>query len=173
MQGREKAGWLGKGSALSVSGIRLRDSWKDDGREFNMTQTSAVRCRRKGKGGDHSMAQDMTTADALTRHVFGPGDPSVSLLDIGRFPPGWVEEYRLLLGAAAEEWAAAPVWPRHMVGALHFALTHLRVRYSAWQGFGGGGRRDEDTERELCRVEAPTLLFFARAFPRQEPRNTE
>jgi hypothetical protein len=115
------------------------------------------------------MAQDMAAADALTRHVFGPGDPSVSLLGNGRFPPGWVEEYRRLLAAVAAEWAAAPSWPRHMVGALHYALTHLRVRYSAWRCSGDGSQRDEDTERELSRVEAPTRLLFARAFPSQDP----
>jgi hypothetical protein len=118
------------------------------------------------------MAQDMAAADTLTRHVFGPGDPSVSLLEAGRFPAGWVEEYRRLLELVAEEWAAAPAWPRHMVGALHYALTHLRVRYAAWQSFAEG-RRDEDTERELSRVEAPTRILFARAFPTQEPRHAE
>ena len=116
------------------------------------------------------MAQDMAAADALTRHVFGSGDASASLLDSGRFPPGWVEEYRRLLEAVAQEWGTAPVWPRHLVGALHYALTHLRVRYSAWQGLAGGGRRDEEAERELARVEGPTRLFFAQAFPPQEPR---
>jgi hypothetical protein len=119
------------------------------------------------------MAQDTAAADALTRHVFGPADPSVPLLESGRFPPGWVEEYRHLLEAVAEECAAAPAWPRHMVGALHYALTHLRVRYTAWQQFGDGGRRNEETERELSRVEAPTRLFFARAFPLQEPGRAE
>lgn len=119
------------------------------------------------------MAQDMAAAEALTRHVFGPSDPSVSLLDSGRFPPGWVEKYRHILETVAKEWAVAPVWPRHMVGALHYALTHLRVRYSAWQGFGSGGRRDEETERELSRVEAPTRILFAQAFPPQEPRHAE
>jgi hypothetical protein len=118
------------------------------------------------------MAQDVAAADAITRHVFGPGDPSVSLLESGRFPPGWVEEYRHLLELVAEEWAAAPAWPRHMVGALHYALTHLRVRYNAWQSFAGG-RQYEDTERELSRIEAPTLILFARAFPPQEPKHAE
>jgi hypothetical protein len=119
------------------------------------------------------MAQEKAASDALTRHVFGPADPSVSLLEAGRFPPGWVEEYRRLLAVVAEEWAAAPAWPRHMVGALHYALTHLRVRYSARQRFEGGGRRDEETERELSRVEAPTRIVFARAFPPEEPRHAE
>jgi hypothetical protein len=45
--------------------------------------------------------------------------------------------------------------------------SHLRLRYSAWQGFSGG-RRDEDTERQLALVEAPTLIFFDRALPCQE-----
>ena len=115
------------------------------------------------------MAQDTGAADALAGHVFGPGDPSASLVESGRFPPGWADEYRRLLARVAEEWADAPAWPRHMVGALHFALTHLRVRYSAWQGFEGDGRRDEQTERELSWVEAPTRIMFARAFPPQEP----
>ena len=114
------------------------------------------------------MAQDIAAADALAQHVLGLGDPSVTLLNTGKFPAGWVVEYRRLLERAAEEWAEDPLWPRYMVGALHFALTHLRVRYSAWQLLDGGGRRDEDTERELSQVEAPTRLFFARAFPAAE-----
>lgn len=63
------------------------------------------------------MAQGIESADALTKHVFGPSDPSVSLLDTGRFPPGWVDEYRRLLAVVAEEWGTAPNWPRPMVGA--------------------------------------------------------
>jgi hypothetical protein len=114
-----------------------------------------------------SMAQDMAAADALTQHVFGPSDPSAALVDSGRFPPGWVEEYRRRLDRVAAEWADAPTWPRYMVGALHYALTHLRVRYSAWQAFDRNGRRDEGTEQDLCRVEAPTRILLARAFPPQ------
>jgi hypothetical protein len=114
------------------------------------------------------MAHDMSAADALTHHVFGPADPSPSLVETGRFPPGWVEEYRRLLAVVAEEWAQAPDWPRHLVGALHYALTHLRVRYLAWQGLGGGCP-EECTERALSQVEAPTRILFARAFPSQQP----
>jgi hypothetical protein len=69
------------------------------------------------------MGEDMAAADALAGHVFGHEDPSASLVENGRFPPGWVEEYRRLLHVAEEEWARAPVWPRHLVGALHYALT--------------------------------------------------
>jgi hypothetical protein len=116
------------------------------------------------------MDQDIAAADALTRHVFGPSDPSVTLLESGRFPPGWVEEYRRLLTVVAKELGQAPVWSRHMVGALHYALTHLRVRYSSWQRIKGSIRRNEDTERELSRVEAATRILFARAFPPQDQK---
>ncbi|AWM36253.1 hypothetical protein GobsT_59650 [Gemmata obscuriglobus] len=110
------------------------------------------------------MTQGVGAADALTRHVFGPPDPSPALVESGRFPSSWVSEYRRLLHAVTDEWASAPAWPRHLVGALHYALTHLRVRYEAWRSIEGG-RRDEGTERELSEVEALTRLLFARAFP--------
>lgn len=113
------------------------------------------------------MTRDTATADALTRHVFGPADPSAALVELGRFPPGWATEYGRLLAAVSAEWGAAPAWPRHLVGALHYALTHLRVRYETWRRFEGG-RRDEGTERELIEVEAPTRILFARAFPPAE-----
>lgn len=117
------------------------------------------------------MPQDMVVADALTQHVFGPSDPSAALVESGRFPPGWVDEYRQRLDRVVAEWAEAPTWPRYMVGALHYALTHLRTRYLAWQAFNG--RRDEGTEQDLCRVEGLTRILFARAFSRDAQKSAE
>jgi len=57
------------------------------------------------------------------------------------------------------------------VGALHYALTHRRVRNEAWVGVRGG-RRDEETKRELPRVD-PDRNFTARAFPFSEPKHAE
>jgi len=103
------------------------------------------------------MTQDSAVAEGFVRHVFGPADPSVSLLEYGRFPSGWVEEYRRLLKSLTESVASAPMWPRPMVSALHYALTHLRTRYCAWQKLDSD-RRNDQTELDLSRVEAPTLL---------------
>jgi hypothetical protein len=111
----------------------------------------------------------MATANALFEHVLGAGDPSQQLLDHGRLPDGWVEQYRQLLATAEAEWVDETMWPRPMVVALYYALTHLDVRYAAWRAFQGG-RRDEATERELASVTGPTRLFFARAFPKDSGR---
>jgi hypothetical protein len=110
------------------------------------------------------MARDMAVADALAQHVLGPGDPSGQLIEEGKFPPGWAEEYRRLLRLAELEWLGEPLWPRSLVAAMHYTLIYLDVRYSAWRSHGGGGHRNEVTERDLARVTGPTRLFFARAF---------
>lgn len=111
------------------------------------------------------MARDMAMANALFEHVLGAGDPSQQLVDHGRLPDGWADEYRRLLAVAEAEWLEESFWPRPMVVALYYALTHLDVRYAAWRSFEGG-RRDEATEQELATVTGPTRIFFAKAFPK-------
>ena len=98
------------------------------------------------------MTRDMAVADSLYNHVFGPGDPNSCLVDKGKLPEGWAEEYRRLLRLAEQEWLGEPLWPRALVTAIYWALTHLDVRYRAWQSIEGGGRRDEQTERDLASV---------------------
>ena len=75
------------------------------------------------------MAKEMTIAAALHKHVFGPDDPSDMLVDAGRFPMGWVKEYRRLLRLVEVEWLSEPLWPRDLVVALYYVATHLELRY--------------------------------------------
>lgn len=103
-------------------------------------------------------------AEALYQHVFGVANPSGSLVDTGRLPPGWADEYRRLLERAEAEWLDEPMWPRCLAAAMYYVVTHLDVRYRAWCSFEGGGRRNEETERQLAAVSAPTRIFFAKAF---------
>jgi hypothetical protein len=110
------------------------------------------------------MAQDMTVAEAIYQHVLGTGDPSSQLAERGELPPGWAQEYRRLLALARAEWLAQPLWPRCLVAAMHYALLYLDIRYAAWRSSGGGGHRNEETERELASVTAPTRIFFAQTF---------
>ena len=106
----------------------------------------------------------MEVAEALYQHVLGTGDPSVQLVEHGELPPGWAQEYRRLLTLAEAEWLAQQLWPRRLIAAMHYALLYLDIRYAAWRSFGGGGRRNEETERELASVTAPTRIFFAQSF---------
>jgi len=122
-----------------------------------MTTLDFVRVRSE-------MVQAMTVAEAIYQHVLGTGDPSASLVERGEFPAGWAQEYRRLLALAGAEYLAQPLWPRCLVTAMHYARLYLEVRYAAWQGFEGGGRRNEETERELASVMAPTRIFFAQSF---------
>ena len=110
------------------------------------------------------MAQDMAVAEAMYQHVLGTGDPSLRPLEEGKLPLGWAPEYRRLLQVAEAEWLSQPVWPRRLVAAMHYVLIYLDIRYSAWRSLGGGERRNEETERELVTVTAPTRIFFARSF---------
>jgi hypothetical protein len=111
----------------------------------------------------------MAIADALYEHVFGAADPTRRLVEEGKLPDGWAEEYRRLLALAEHEWLGEPLWPRSLVTAIYWALTHLDIRYRAWQSFEGGGRRDDVTERELASICGPTRLFFVRWMPRSRP----
>ena len=98
--------------------------------------------------------------DALFELVFGAGDPTEHLVDHGKLPDGWAEEYTRLLGLAEHEWSKKPLWPRSLATAIYWVSTHLEVRYLAWQASGGAMQRNEQTERELASVCFHSRVFF-------------
>ncbi len=62
---------------------------------------------------------------------------------------------------AHNEWHAEMLWPRELVAAIHVASFYFGIRYDAWRAFGGG-RRNEQTERELASLRTPSELFLIR-----------
>ena len=119
--------------------------------------------------GRHPVARNMAVADALYEHVLGAGDPTGRLVEEGKLPDGWAEEYGRLLALAEHEWLGRPLWTRTLVTAIYWALTHLDIRYRAWQNAESGGKRDEVTERELASICGPTRFFFIRWMPLSRP----
>jgi hypothetical protein len=95
--------------------------------------------------------------DRLGDHVFGGNGPTQSLLNDGRLPDGWANEYLDLLRIAAEQWQHRPMWPRELVAAINFASCYLNLRYDAWCVTND---RNENTERELASLRSPSELFL-------------
>jgi hypothetical protein len=95
----------------------------------------------------------------LREHVLGENGPTQSLLDEGRLPVGWAEEYLKLLRIATERWQHQPLWPRELVAAIHFASWYLPLRYDVWRALHNRSR-NETTERELASLRSPSELFL-------------
>jgi hypothetical protein len=88
------------------------------------------------------------------------------LLQEGRFPEGWVAEYRRLLKVAHNEWHAEMLWPRELVAAIHVTSFYLGIRYDAWRTFERD-RRNEQTEQELTSLRTPSELFLIQWIQRE------
>lgn len=106
----------------------------------------------------------MDSATALFDLVFRNGQANASLIDKGTFPDGWVDEYLRLLDIAKTQYSNHETWPRSLVGALYFTLTHLPLRYEVWQQRVGRQERNLETERRLERLAGPTRVFLAMSF---------
>jgi len=73
--------------------------------------------------------------DDLFEHCLGDQSPSHTLLNIGSFPGGWVDQYFRLLAAASGKWGWDAAVPMKASAAVHFASMYLHLRYKAWAGF--------------------------------------
>lgn len=101
--------------------------------------------------------KDQLTVDRLRDHVFGENGPTQSLLNDGRLPDRWANDYLDLLRIATEHWQHQPMWPRELVAAIHFTSWYLNLRYDAWCATND---RNENTERELASLRSPSELFL-------------
>lgn len=97
--------------------------------------------------------------DRLREHVLGEKGPTCSLINEGRLPVGWMEEYLELLRIATKQWQHQRLWPRELVTAIHFASWYLHLRYDAWRALHNRNR-NETTERELGSIRSHSELFL-------------
>src|SRR5688572_14172459 len=93
----------------------------------------------------------------LAAHVFGDGSPCRAILERGKFPNGWTDEYLRLLRIASDEWRDKALWPQNLVSAVHFASWYLPLRYEVWSK--SEGRRDDNTEKKLASLRSPSEIF--------------
>ena len=82
---------------------------------------------------------------------------SSSLIETGRFPDGWLEAYRLGLAQASNLYSGES-WPKELFASLHYASTHLCLRYYARKETAAA--RIAETETTLGGVHLDTEVFF-------------
>jgi hypothetical protein len=99
----------------------------------------------------------------LYDHVLGKGLPHQELLQNGILSDDWTETYLRLLNEAVQKYEGQDSLPRDIVAPVHCASWYLNIRYDAWRGFEGG-RRNEQTERNLGRLRTPSEYLLLSGF---------
>lgn len=97
-------------------------------------------------------------------------DANTSIVDTGRLPDGWFEQYQSTLGKIANMYDGA-TWPKNVFAPLHYVSTHLCLRYNARKG--SVAVRIAETESTLGRVHLETDVFFWTAVTRVPHWDTE
>ncbi len=97
-------------------------------------------------------------------------DANSSLVDTGRFPDSWFEQYQSTLGKIANIYDGAS-WPKDVFAALHYVSTHMCLRYNARKE--SVAARIAETESTLGRIHLETDVFFWTAVTRVPHWNTE
>jgi len=107
----------------------------------------------------------------LVDHCVGARNPSMALLSEGKLPKNWASKYLALLDRASNAWRDERVWPRELVGCLHFVSQLLPGRYEAWKRSYFKG--DPHTERQLARVCGASAIFLISGIAGRETAGIE
>ncbi len=109
--------------------------------------------------------------DDLYRHCIAEGSPSLSLLENGEFPAGWVEQYLELLEEAKQLWLQEELWPQKLVAAIHVTSFYLDSRYKAWCNFNNKSK--PETEELFPKIRVQSEFFLLNSLTKDVKRNNE
>lgn len=88
--------------------------------------------------------------NAIHGLLFSEGGVEQSLLDSGRFSASWLTSFQSAIEALSSSCLRSQSWPKKVFQSLHYASTHLPLRYRVWAT--SSHTRNIHTEYELSEL---------------------
>ncbi len=84
-------------------------------------------------------------------------DSNQTLVESGAFPEDWLSLYRSALNDLSN--ARGTSWPKDMFAAVHYASTHLGLRYLVWRSSVGASNVESESVLGLVQFESDCFLW--------------
>lgn len=101
--------------------------------------------------------------NALYELVLGSGSCEGGLVERGEVPSQWVDAYHEFLYEVRSDARGQSEWDRRLFQPLHYASTHLGLRYGVWKSSSGSS--NADTEKLLSDIQFETEEYLWSALP--------
>jgi len=110
----------------------------------------------------------MSTSD-LYELVFSSGVEQ-ALLQTGRLPEPWTQEYLAEIQDARSTFDGALAWPKQVFQAFHYSSMHLPLRYDVWAS--SANTSNSDTEHLIAIIRFETEAYLWSSLPDGDPRTS-